>query len=116
MHTLRPGDHIVTSFIPSCGHCRWCASGLQSLCDNGAMLFDGTQLDGTFRMHVDGRERRAGWDELDVRRVQRDAGDLLREGPRGHPDALGVPGRLRRADRIRSAVNLSVVGRVTSRS
>ena len=53
---LRPGDHIVTSFIPSCGHCRWCASGLQSLCDNGAMLFDGTQLDGTFRMHVDGRD------------------------------------------------------------
>jgi S-(hydroxymethyl)glutathione dehydrogenase/alcohol dehydrogenase len=23
--TLRIGDHIVTSFIPSCGHCRWCA-------------------------------------------------------------------------------------------
>ena len=56
VQSLRPGDHIVTSFIPSCGHCRWCASGLQTLCDNGAMLFDGTQLDGTFRMHVDGRD------------------------------------------------------------
>jgi NDMA-dependent alcohol dehydrogenase len=55
VHGLRPGDHVVTSFIPSCGHCRWCASGLQSLCDNGAMLFDGAQLDGTFRMHVDER-------------------------------------------------------------
>src|SRR5579862_4350040 len=29
------GDHVVFSFINSCGHCRWCASGMQNLCDNG---------------------------------------------------------------------------------
>lgn len=51
---LAVGDHIVTSFIPSCGHCRWCASGQQNLCDNGALIMQGTQLDGTFRMHLDG--------------------------------------------------------------
>jgi S-(hydroxymethyl)glutathione dehydrogenase/alcohol dehydrogenase len=50
--TLREGDHIVTAFIPSCGHCRWCASGMQALCDNGALMLEGTQLDGTFRMHL----------------------------------------------------------------
>ena len=54
--TLRVGDHIVTSFIPSCGHCRWCASGMQNLCDNGALMLEGTQLDGTFRMHFDGED------------------------------------------------------------
>jgi NDMA-dependent alcohol dehydrogenase len=56
VRTLRPGDHIVTTFIPSCGRCRWCASGMQALCDNGALLFGGQQLDGTFRMHADGKD------------------------------------------------------------
>jgi len=54
--TLREGDHVVTAFIPSCGHCRWCASGMQALCDNGALMLEGTQLDGTFRMHLDGED------------------------------------------------------------
>ena len=53
---LRPGDHIVTSFIPSCGRCRWCATGRQNLCDNGARMLTGTQLDGTFRMHSGGSD------------------------------------------------------------
>lgn len=50
------GDHIVTSFIPSCGRCRWCASGQQNLCDNGALMMVGTQLDGTYRMHFEGTD------------------------------------------------------------
>jgi len=24
---LAPGDHVVLSFIPACGRCRWCAIG-----------------------------------------------------------------------------------------
>ena len=47
------GDHIITSFIPACGQCRWCASGMQNLCDNGALIGLGPQFDGTFRMHTD---------------------------------------------------------------
>jgi S-(hydroxymethyl)glutathione dehydrogenase/alcohol dehydrogenase len=53
---LAVGDHVVTTFIPSCGHCRWCASGQQALCDNGALLFSGRQLDDTFRMHAGGTD------------------------------------------------------------
>jgi NDMA-dependent alcohol dehydrogenase len=49
---LEVGDHIVTSFIPACGRCRWCAMGMQNLCDNGALILAGHQLDGTFRMHT----------------------------------------------------------------
>jgi S-(hydroxymethyl)glutathione dehydrogenase/alcohol dehydrogenase len=45
---LRAGDHIVTAFVPSCGRCRWCASGMQNLCDYGA------QPDGTYRMTARG--------------------------------------------------------------
>src|SRR5713226_926387 len=25
---LKPGDHIVCSFLPTCGHCRFCARGM----------------------------------------------------------------------------------------
>lgn len=41
-----PGDHVVMSFIPSCGKCRWCASGHQNLCDLGAFLMAGTPIGG----------------------------------------------------------------------
>lgn len=51
-----PGDRVVLTFIPGCGRCRWCASGKQNLCDNGAKLLLGSQLDGTFRMHKDGTD------------------------------------------------------------
>ena len=40
---LKEGDHVVFSFLPSCGHCRWCASGQQNLCDLGAGLLAGTR-------------------------------------------------------------------------
>jgi S-(hydroxymethyl)glutathione dehydrogenase/alcohol dehydrogenase len=32
------GDHVVFSFLPSCGRCRWCATGHQNLCDLGASI------------------------------------------------------------------------------
>ncbi|MDT5002466.1 MAG: hypothetical protein QOK12_4571, partial [Mycobacterium sp.] len=32
---LVPGDHVVFSFIPSCGRCPSCSTGHQSLCDLG---------------------------------------------------------------------------------
>jgi len=37
---LKPGDHVVCSFLPTCGHCRFCASGMTNLCDMGALFFD----------------------------------------------------------------------------
>ena len=53
---VEAGDHVVLQFIPGCGRCRWCASGQQNLCDYGAMMLMGCQLDGTFRMHVNGED------------------------------------------------------------
>lgn len=49
-----PGDHLVLSFLPVCGRCRWCASGMQNLCDGGANILYGTRDDGSFRMSADG--------------------------------------------------------------
>jgi S-(hydroxymethyl)glutathione dehydrogenase/alcohol dehydrogenase len=53
---LRPGDHVVASFIPACGRCRYCAAGRSNLCQLGAKLQLGPQLDGTYRMHHEGRD------------------------------------------------------------
>ena len=47
---VAPGDHVVFSFIPACGHCRWCSTGHQNLCDLGAGVLAGLQLDGTTRL------------------------------------------------------------------
>ena len=47
----KPGDHVVLSFIPACGHCRYCIAGHSNLCNMGANILMGPQLDGTFRMH-----------------------------------------------------------------
>ncbi|OBJ68777.1 NDMA-dependent alcohol dehydrogenase [Mycobacterium sp. 1274756.6] len=46
---VKPGDHVVCSFIPSCGRCRYCANGRQSLCDMGANILEGCLPDGSFR-------------------------------------------------------------------
>lgn len=48
---VKPGDHFVTSWMPGCGHCRFCHLGKNNLCDNGAFILAGTMLDGTQRLH-----------------------------------------------------------------
>ena len=49
------GDHVVMSFLPGCGRCRWCASGMQNLCDTGAALLLGARDDMSYRMTLDGQ-------------------------------------------------------------
>lgn len=50
---VKPGDHVVCSFVPNCGTCRYCASGRSGLCDLGAHSANGDLPDGTFRIHGD---------------------------------------------------------------
>lgn len=33
---FEPGDHVITVFVPSCGHCAPCRSGRPALCEPGA--------------------------------------------------------------------------------
>lgn len=49
------GQHVVLSFMPACGVCRACTSGHSNLCDKGTATVPGAQLDGTYRMHKDGK-------------------------------------------------------------
>jgi S-(hydroxymethyl)glutathione dehydrogenase/alcohol dehydrogenase len=50
------GDHVVCSFIPACGKCRYCSTGHQNLCDAGKNAGTGMFPDGTFRFHLDGED------------------------------------------------------------
>ena len=46
---IQPDDHVIFTFIPSCGHCRYCSVGKPSLCEPGAeannagLLMNGAQ-------------------------------------------------------------------------
>jgi S-(hydroxymethyl)glutathione dehydrogenase/alcohol dehydrogenase len=48
---VKPGDHVVCCFIPSCGTCRYCSTGRQNICDMGATILEGSMPDGSFRRH-----------------------------------------------------------------
>ena len=54
--TVKPGDHVSASFVPSCGRCRYCSTGRQNLCDNGGGTLGGGMItDGTHRHFVKGQ-------------------------------------------------------------
>jgi NDMA-dependent alcohol dehydrogenase len=50
------GDHVVCSPIPSCGTCRWCATGQQHLCDMGATILEGSLPGGRWVFHGRGED------------------------------------------------------------
>jgi alcohol dehydrogenase (nicotinoprotein) len=56
VHRLKPGDHVVCSYLPVCGHCRFCARGMSNLCDLGELLTDSCLIDRTFRFHGGGAD------------------------------------------------------------
>jgi S-(hydroxymethyl)glutathione dehydrogenase/alcohol dehydrogenase len=53
---VAPGDSVVTSFLPACGHCRFCAQGRSNLCDKGATIASGRLPGGRFPYRLDGEE------------------------------------------------------------
>ena len=52
---VAPGDHVILSFVPFCGHCNSCLSGRSNICDThlktGPNMFDGTR-----RLHWNGQD------------------------------------------------------------
>ncbi|KAB2916666.1 MAG: alcohol dehydrogenase catalytic domain-containing protein [Hyphomicrobiaceae bacterium] len=50
---LKPGDHVVMVFVPSCGHCLPCMEGRPALCEPGAAANGaGTLISGARRLHL----------------------------------------------------------------
>ncbi|MGZ4704082.1 MAG: NDMA-dependent alcohol dehydrogenase [Acidimicrobiales bacterium] len=56
VRSVAPGDHVAISFVPSCGRCKFCSTGRQFICDDGAKLFDvGMMSDGRMAHHCKGQ-------------------------------------------------------------
>jgi S-(hydroxymethyl)glutathione dehydrogenase/alcohol dehydrogenase len=52
--TFQPGDHVIVSWSPTCGRCRYCVTGRPELCERrpeGGYLYDGTT-----RIHARGQD------------------------------------------------------------
>ncbi len=53
---LAPGDHVITVFVTSCGHCRYCSRGRPNICSSGfAARNAGTLISGARRMRLNGQ-------------------------------------------------------------
>jgi Zn-dependent alcohol dehydrogenase len=37
VNNVKPGDHVVFSFVPVCGHCKHCTTARPALCENGVV-------------------------------------------------------------------------------
>src|SRR5256712_581393 len=48
---VKPGDRVILSFVPNCGHCHSCESGRPHLCDEHART-TGKLYDNTSRLHT----------------------------------------------------------------
>jgi S-(hydroxymethyl)glutathione dehydrogenase/alcohol dehydrogenase len=51
---VRPGDHVIFSFRPHCGHCRYCSSGRTVLCIGHNDTPRWVMHDGTARVKLNG--------------------------------------------------------------
>lgn len=51
---VKPGDHVIISWAPACGHCRQCTRGKPYICENQPPF--GYLGDGTTRFVKDGKE------------------------------------------------------------
>jgi S-(hydroxymethyl)glutathione dehydrogenase / alcohol dehydrogenase len=54
---VQPGDRVILSFVPGCGHCVFCETGRPNICDTATRLTAGRMMDGTPRLFTrDGHE------------------------------------------------------------
>ncbi|MGB3712928.1 MAG: Zn-dependent alcohol dehydrogenase [Candidatus Promineifilaceae bacterium] len=56
VHRVAPGDHVILSWAPACGHCFYCQNSKPNLCDSFlGPIWAGTMLDGTPRLSQKGQ-------------------------------------------------------------
>jgi alcohol dehydrogenase len=53
--TLKPGDHVISMFVSSCGDCRYCNAGRPNLCQSAfGARNEGTLVSGARRLSLNG--------------------------------------------------------------
>ncbi len=51
---VQPGDHVILSWAPSCGHCIYCTQGYPAVCLTASRIRKGHMADGTTRYSTNG--------------------------------------------------------------
>src|SRR5215472_4462510 len=118
---LSPGDHVVLSWVPACGRCRYCRAGRPAQCQLAAEVIapGGVLADGTSRLRVGGGPayhylgvssfaERAVVPESGAVRVRRDA-PLDLAALVGCAVATGV-GAVRNTAGVRAGATVAVIG------
>ena len=54
VNNVKKGDHVIFSFRPNCGHCRYCASGRSVICNGHDDTPRWRMHDGTARVKLNG--------------------------------------------------------------
>ena len=67
---VKPGDHVILSWMESCGHCIYCAQGRSNLCLKGREKKEGFLPDGTTRYKKNGKSIHHFATVASFRRVQ----------------------------------------------
>src|SRR5439155_16188532 len=52
--TVKPGDHVILSWAPTCGRCRYCVTGRPVMCERRPPHW--RMADGSCRMHLRGKD------------------------------------------------------------
>ena len=99
--TVKPGDHVIFSFRPHCGRCRYCTQGRTVLCIGRASVAAGLALRRHPAHQAQGPGHQPDGPHRHLRRGGRRAGRDGRADPQGHAVAAGGTRRLLRGDRRR---------------
>jgi propanol-preferring alcohol dehydrogenase len=100
---LKAGDAVTTYFYLNCGHCRWCLTGLEPLCENtGGQV--GLECDGAYAEYVKLPARNfiklpKG---LDHKKHPAEIGVVT--------DALATPYKVLRRARVKAGETVAVIG------
>jgi alcohol dehydrogenase len=63
---VKPGDHVVSMFVSSCGDCRYCNNGRPNLCQSSSTArAEGTLVSGAGRLSLPVRKLRSGFVTFD---------------------------------------------------
>ena len=92
VRSVKPGDHVVIATLASCGTCRACSTGHPTWCVK-------TLGQRVPALHLQGRAGVQLRRHLGVHRVDHRQGGPGRQDLEGRAHDLGLPDRLRRADR-----------------
>jgi len=100
---LKVGDAVTTYFYLNCGHCRWCLTQLEPLCENSGGQI-GLEFDGAYAEYVKlpAQNFIRLPDGLDTKKHPAEIGVVT--------DALATPYKVLRRARVKAGETVAVIG------